>query len=78
VVQIGVAGLGALKEVFIVGDPARPNDGYFKFLDSVVRKAESLGLYLALVPMWSSGYVRPDLNVLNTTTVCMVPSRQQS
>jgi len=44
------AGFGALKEMFIDGDPARPNEQYFKFLDYVVQKAESLGLYVALVP----------------------------
>ena len=68
VVQISVAGFGALKEMFIDGDPARPNEAYFQFLDYVVQKAESMGLYVALVPMWSNGYVNPTINVLNTTT----------
>jgi hypothetical protein len=68
VVQISVAGFDALKKMFIDGDPARPNEEYFKFLDYVVQKAESLGLYVALVPMWSNGYVRPEINVLNNTT----------
>ena len=60
VVQISVAGFDALKKMFVDGDPARPNEEYFKFLDYVVRKAESLGLYVALAPMWSNGYVSPD------------------
>jgi hypothetical protein len=34
----------------------------------VVQKADSLGLYVALATMWSNGYVRPELNVLNNTT----------
>ena len=68
VVQVSVAGFDALNKMFIDGDPARPNEEYFKYLDYVVRKAESLGLYVALAPMWSNGYVRPERNVLNNTT----------
>jgi hypothetical protein len=68
VVQISVAGFDALKKMFIDGDPARPNEEYFKFLDYVVQKADSLGLYVALATMWSNGYVRPEINVLNNTT----------
>ena len=68
VVQISVAGFDALKKMFIDGDPARPNEEYFKYLDYVVQKADSLGLYVALATMWSNGYVRPELNVLNNTT----------
>jgi len=68
VVQISVAGFDALKKMFVDGDPARPNEEYFRFLDYVVRKAESVGLYVALAPMWSNGYVRPELNVLNDAT----------
>ena len=68
VVQISVAGFDALKKMFVDGDPTRPNEEYFQFLDYVVRKAESLGLYVALVPMWSNDYVRPELNVLTNAT----------
>jgi hypothetical protein len=68
VIQISVAGFDALKKMFVDGDPARPSEEYFRFLDYVVRKAESLGLYVALAPMWSNGYVRPELNVLNDAT----------
>lgn len=50
VIQISVAGFDALKKMFVDGDPARPNEEYFRFLDYVVRKAESLGLYVALAP----------------------------
>ena len=68
VIQISVAGFDALKKMSVDGDPARPNEEYFRFLDYVVRKAESVGLYVALAPMWSNGYVRPELNVLNDAT----------
>jgi hypothetical protein len=44
-VQISVAGFDALKKMFVDGDPARPNEEYFQFLDYVVEKAESMGLY---------------------------------
>jgi len=68
VVQISVAGFDALNKMFIDGDPARPNEEYFKFLDYVVQKAESMGLYVSLATMWSNGYVNPTLNVLNNDT----------
>ena len=68
VVQVSVAGFDALNKMFIDGDPARPNEEYFKYLDYMVRKADSLGFYVALAPMWSNGYVRPERNVLNNTT----------
>lgn len=33
-------------------DPARPNEAYFKHLDYVIAKADSLGIYIALLPTW--------------------------
>ncbi len=33
-------------------DPARPNEAYFAHVDAVIRKAEELGLYTALLPTW--------------------------
>jgi len=51
VVQISVAGFDALQKMFIDGNPARPNEEYFKFLDYVVQKAESMGLYVSLATM---------------------------
>jgi hypothetical protein len=33
-------------------DPAKPNERYFEHVDWVVRKAEELGLRLALLPSW--------------------------
>jgi hypothetical protein len=34
------------------GDPARPNDAYFRHVDWVVETAAALGLYTALLPTW--------------------------
>ena len=33
-------------------DPAKPREVYFKHVDSIVNKAESLGIYTAFVPTW--------------------------
>jgi Protein of unknown function (DUF4038)/Putative collagen-binding domain of a collagenase len=33
-------------------DPTKPNDAYFQHVDSVVSKAESLGLFIAMLPTW--------------------------
>ncbi len=55
----------------IANDPAQPNEAYFQNLDFIVDKAESLGLYLALLPTWgdnvSWGYsgTRPLFNQVN-------------
>ena len=54
--------------MFVGGDPTRPNDEYFQQLDYVVRKAGSLGLYVALVPLWSNAYEKPERHVLNPET----------
>lgn len=43
-------------------DPTRPNEEYFQHVDYVVRRANELGLVVALVPSWSDWmyeYVRP-------------------
>jgi hypothetical protein len=39
--------------VFLDGDPARPNEAYFKTVDRAIEQAESLGLYFALLPIWA-------------------------
>lgn len=33
-------------------DPTRPNPAYFELIDFTLRKADSLGMYLALLPTW--------------------------
>ena len=36
------------------GDPARPNEAYFRHVDYVVNKAEELGLFVGMLPTWGS------------------------
>jgi hypothetical protein len=52
------------QTVFVNGDPTQPNEAYFKHVDWVVDKAESLGLYVAMVPIWSKEYVQQDPSLL--------------
>ena len=35
-------------------DPAKPNDQYFKNVDWIVKRANSLGLYVGLLPTWGT------------------------
>ncbi|MGD9328856.1 MAG: glycoside hydrolase family 140 protein [Cyclobacteriaceae bacterium] len=35
-------------------DPAKPNEDYFKLVDYIVGKAESLGLVIGMLPTWGS------------------------
>lgn len=85
VIQISVAGFNALtvpnaygQTIFVDQNPAHPNEAYFQLLDYVVNKAESLKLYVALVPLWANNCERPGhidgfpddphANVLNRST----------
>ena len=75
VIQTIVAHWGGLEvpnaygqTVFAGGDPARPNNAYFEHVDYVVDKAASLGLYVALVPIWSKEYVTREKSVLDKTS----------
>ena len=52
------------ETVFVSGDPTHPNEAYFKHVDWVVDKAESLGLYIGMVPIWSKEYVQQDRKLL--------------
>lgn len=36
------------------GDPAKPNEAYFRHVDFIVNKAEELGLYVGMLPTWGS------------------------
>ncbi len=36
----------------IDNDPARPNEDYFRHVDFIVEKAESLGLFIGMLPTW--------------------------
>lgn len=37
-------------------DPARPNGAYFEHVDYVVRRADSLGLYVGMLPTWGDKF----------------------
>jgi hypothetical protein len=37
-------------------DPTRPNEEYFKHVDWIVAKANSLGLYIGLLPTWGNNW----------------------
>jgi len=54
--------------VFVDNDPARPNEAYFKHVDYLVDRAESLGLYVALVPLWCKEYVNEKHSILTKDT----------
>ncbi len=36
----------------IDNDPEKPNENYFRHVDYIVRKANSLGLFVAILPTW--------------------------
>ena len=42
---------------FTGGDFDRPNEAYWRHADYVINRADSLGLYLALLPAWGRTYV---------------------
>ena len=37
-------------------DPSRPNDKYFEHVDYIVDKAESLGMYIGMLPTWGDKF----------------------
>ncbi|MDC0515515.1 glycoside hydrolase family 140 protein [Flavobacteriaceae bacterium] len=42
----------------IDNDPSRPNPDYFEHVDYVIDKAESMGMYIALLPTWGDKVFR--------------------
>lgn len=44
-------------------DPTKPNEKYFEHVDYVIKKAEELGLFVALLPTWG-GYVVKEKHFL--------------
>jgi hypothetical protein len=75
VIQAIVAHYGGLDRtnpygasVFLKGSKAEPNPEYFKHVDYAVDKANSLGMYVALVPIWGKEYVNEKTSVLDTTS----------
>jgi hypothetical protein len=39
-------------------DPTRPNEAYFEHVDFIVNKAESLGIYIGMLPTWGDKFNR--------------------
>jgi hypothetical protein len=39
-------------------DPTRPNEDYFRHVDWVIQKANSLGIVVGLLPTWGDKYNR--------------------
>ena len=54
--------------MFIKGTKAEPNPEIFKNVDYAVDKANSLGMYVALVAIWGKEYVNEKTSVLDTTS----------
>jgi hypothetical protein len=48
---------------WIEGDPARPNEAYFRHVDHLLRFAAEQGLVLAMLPTW--GYYVSDIGTFN-------------
>ena len=49
----------------IDGDPSRPNEGFFAFVDWVVAEAAKLGLHMALLPAWGNKWCEADAPVFD-------------
>lgn len=52
---------GALP--LVDSDPARPNEAYFAHVDFIVEKAESLGMFVGLLPTWGKYWKTGDAKV---------------
>lgn len=75
VIQAVALPWGALAGGNAYGDKAfldegvsRPNGAYFRHVDYVVDKAESLGMYVGLLPLWGSAYLRPGSRLLDKSS----------
>jgi len=62
-----LAELNGLKDTNAYGqvplehnDPGRPNEAYFEHVDWIVQKANSLGLYIAMLPTWGNLWQRTN------------------
>lgn len=47
---------------FVDGDPARPNEEYFRYADYVVEQIEEHGFYMAVLPIWGGSFVNAQKN----------------
>ncbi len=56
-------------EIFIDKDPSLPNKAFFQHVDYIVNKAESLGLYVGILPVWAGTYVRSDSGIFNMSNI---------
>jgi len=66
VVFSGGFGLNAYgHRAFIDNDPSKPNEAFFQHVDYVINKAESLGLYVGVLPAWAGSYIRNDRQVFS-------------
>ena len=45
-------------KVLINDDPLHPNEDFFRHVDYIVDKAESLGLHMGILPVWGGGYIK--------------------
>jgi len=74
VIQAVAVGMGGSRPnaygqtAFIGDDASRPNEAYFQQVDYAVNQAESLGLYVAMVAMWSKEFVTAEKSVLDKTS----------
>ena len=75
VIQAVAGNMGGLERpnpygatTFVKGTKAEPNDEYVKNVDYAVNKANSLGLYVAIVPIWGKEYVNEKESVLDKTS----------
>jgi hypothetical protein len=49
------------------GDPATPNEPYFRHVDFIVNKAEELGMFVGMLPTWGS-YWASDKSIFTPAT----------
>jgi len=48
-------------------DATKPNEKYFEHVDYIVNKAESMGLYIGMIPVWAGTYVRKDRGLFHAS-----------
>ncbi|MBD3243346.1 MAG: DUF4038 domain-containing protein [Chitinivibrionales bacterium] len=51
-------------------DPSKPNEPYFTFVDQVLDVAQSLGMYMAILPTWGSWVVKKEFHPYFETQTC--------
>lgn len=54
--------------MFADGDPTKPNEAFFAHVDWIINQAESLGLRIAIVPIWSRSYVNQNRSIFDEAT----------